>query len=58
MKTGDCLLLYTDGVCEAVDDHDNEFGLEKLEQVFSKSRGDGGGEGCGVDSAGSIYLCW
>ena len=37
MKTGDCLLLYTDGVCEAVDDHDNEFGLEKLEQVFSKA---------------------
>ena len=37
MKKGDCLLLYTDGVCEAVDDDDNEFGLEKLEQVFAKA---------------------
>ena len=37
MKQGDCLLLYTDGVCEAVDDYDNEFGLEKLEQVFAKA---------------------
>ena len=37
MESGDCLLLYTDGVCEAVDDHDNEFGSVRLEKAFIKS---------------------
>ena len=37
MQTGDCLLLHTDGVCEAVDEHDREFGLEKLESEFLSS---------------------
>lgn len=37
MESGDCFLLYTDGVCEAVDKHDNEFGSERLEQEFLKS---------------------
>lgn len=37
MQTGDCLLLHTDGVCEAVDEHGHEFGLEKLESNFLKS---------------------
>ncbi len=41
MQKGDCLLLYTDGVCEAVDEYDGEFGLAKLESEFSKSAGGG-----------------
>ena len=34
MEPGDCLLLYTDGVNEAVDDAGDEFGLERLHDVF------------------------
>ncbi len=37
MHHGDVLLLYTDGVCEAVNDDDVEFGLAKLEQVFCRT---------------------
>lgn len=37
MESGDCLLLYTDGVCEAVDKDDNEFGSSRLEGEFLKS---------------------
>ncbi|NWK57315.1 SpoIIE family protein phosphatase [Verrucomicrobiaceae bacterium N1E253] len=37
MESGDCLLLYTDGVCEAVDKHENEFGADRLESEFMKS---------------------
>jgi sigma-B regulation protein RsbU (phosphoserine phosphatase) len=37
MESGDCLLLYTDGVCEAVDKEDNEFGVKRLENEFLKS---------------------
>ena len=37
MQQGDILLLYTDGVCEAVNDDDGEFGLAKLEQVFGEA---------------------
>ena len=37
LESGDCLLLYTDGVCEAVDKDDNEFGAERLEKEFIKS---------------------
>lgn len=37
MESGDCLLLYTDGVCEAVDTDENEFGAERLQKEFLKS---------------------
>jgi len=37
MESGDCLLLYTDGVCEAVDKNDNEFGATRLVTEFLKS---------------------
>lgn len=37
METGDCLLLYTDGVCEAVNKEDEEFGMSRLENEFLKS---------------------
>ncbi len=44
MEPGDCLLLYTDGVCEAVDKDDNEFGAARLETEFLKSAPMGAGE--------------
>lgn len=34
MEPGDCLLLYTDGVNEAVDAAGDEFGMERLHDVF------------------------
>lgn len=30
LKTGDCIVLYTDGVTEALDDQGMEFGMEKM----------------------------
>lgn len=37
MAEGDCLLLHTDGVREAVNEKDEEFGSEKLEIQFHDS---------------------
>jgi phosphoserine phosphatase RsbU/P len=34
LESGDCLLLYTDGVKEAIDSKDEEFGSDRLAQVF------------------------
>jgi sigma-B regulation protein RsbU (phosphoserine phosphatase) len=34
MKSGDCVLLYTDGVREAVDSQDEEFGMDRMSEVF------------------------
>ncbi len=41
METGDCLLLYTDGVNEAEDAMGDEFGLDRLHEVFRKVAPDG-----------------
>ncbi|MBK1856497.1 SpoIIE family protein phosphatase [Verrucomicrobiaceae bacterium 5K15] len=37
MASGDCLLFYTDGVCEAENRSEGEFGKERLKDVFLKS---------------------
>ena len=37
LEPGDCLLLYTDGICEAVDKDDDEFGVERMQKEFVKS---------------------
>lgn len=33
-KSGDCVLFYTDGVKEALDDLEEEFGMERMREVF------------------------
>ena len=34
LQPGDCVLLYTDGVREAVDLNDEEFGMERMSDAF------------------------
>lgn len=34
LEPGDCVLLFTDGVKEALNAHDEEFGMERLADVF------------------------
>jgi phosphoserine phosphatase RsbU/P len=34
MHAGDCILLYTDGMREAVDINDEEFGMERMSETF------------------------
>lgn len=34
IKSGDCVLFYTDGVKEAMNIHEEEFGMERLSEVF------------------------
>ena len=34
MKSGDCVLFYTDGIKEAVDAHEEEFGMERMCEAF------------------------
>jgi len=34
LNSGDCVLFYTDGVKEAVDAHDEEFGMERMSEAF------------------------
>jgi sigma-B regulation protein RsbU (phosphoserine phosphatase) len=38
---GDCILLYTDGITEALDNEGNEFGLERTIQSFRTSAKEG-----------------
>ena len=40
LSAGDLLVLYTDGVTEAMNADEEEFGLERLQGVFSESRPD------------------
>jgi phosphoserine phosphatase RsbU/P len=37
LEPGDCVLLHTDGVREAVDADDEEFGMERLSEIFRLS---------------------
>ncbi len=37
LKSGDCVLFYTDGVREAVNASDEEFGMERMAEVFRKA---------------------
>jgi len=34
LEPGDCILLYTDGITEALDNEGNEFGLERMTEAF------------------------
>lgn len=37
LKPGDCVLLYTDGVREAVDSQEEEFGMERMSETFRQA---------------------
>lgn len=37
LKSGDCVLFYTDGVKEAVDVDEEEFGMERMSESFRRS---------------------
>src|SRR5205814_4747303 len=37
LEPGDCILLYTDGISEALDSEGNEFGLERTTEAFRTS---------------------
>jgi sigma-B regulation protein RsbU (phosphoserine phosphatase) len=39
MEKGDVLMLYTDGAIEAKNQHDEQYGLERLKGVFKESSG-------------------
>jgi len=39
LQSGDCLLLYTDGVTEAANAQDEEFGEERLLQLLLANSG-------------------
>jgi serine phosphatase RsbU (regulator of sigma subunit) len=40
LAPGDFLILYTDGICEAVDPDDEEYGLERIKKVCRDHRGE------------------
>jgi serine phosphatase RsbU (regulator of sigma subunit) len=39
LKVGDVLLLYTDGLVEAADKSGEQFGIDRIVQVLTKSYG-------------------
>jgi serine phosphatase RsbU (regulator of sigma subunit) len=39
LSPGDCLLLYSDGVTDALNDHDERFGLQRLKQSLLNAAG-------------------
>jgi sigma-B regulation protein RsbU (phosphoserine phosphatase) len=39
IDSGDLLCLYTDGVTEAMDGNNQQFGVERLEKLLSDSQG-------------------
>ena len=41
MDSGDCLLFYTDGICESIDSEEVEFGKERLKEVFLEAAPEG-----------------
>jgi sigma-B regulation protein RsbU (phosphoserine phosphatase) len=41
LEAGDCLVLYTDGVTEALDRHGEEFGLEAMKRAIQASAPEG-----------------
>jgi phosphoserine phosphatase RsbU/P len=41
LEPGDCILLYTDGITEALDNEGNEFGLERMMQAFRTNANQG-----------------
>lgn len=43
-QTGDCLLLYTDGINEAENEEGEEFGKDRMREVFRRSAGLGAEE--------------
>ena len=44
LDDGDCMVFYTDGVTEAVNIRDEQFGEERLLQVCTKNRNFEAGE--------------
>ena len=40
LSPGDHVILYTDGVTEAMNEAEEEFGMDRLEGLFSQSRPD------------------
>lgn len=37
LKSGDCVLFYTDGVKEAIDSDEEEFGMERMSEAFRRA---------------------
>jgi serine phosphatase RsbU (regulator of sigma subunit) len=40
LRPGDNLVLYTDGITEALDPHEEEYGSERLQEVCKRNRGE------------------
>jgi len=63
LAPGDILVLYTDGICEAIDPQEEEYGRHRLGELCSRLRGETAGAiGAGIDrdlrrfTAGEPYL--